>query len=94
MSELNLSKALLDDVQATLVKHDASAEDSVTYAQYLAALLGFVTADITAPEEKLRVLMGQLNEFAEHVFSEELERNKAPAMPAQDAFGVWRPKSA
>lgn len=94
MSELNLSKELLADLQATLVKHDASAEDPVTYAQYLAALLGFVTAEITAPEEKLRVLMGQLNEFAEHVFTQELERNKAPAAPAQDAFGVWRPKGS
>jgi hypothetical protein len=93
MSELNLSQDLIKDVQAVFMANDADAEDSVTFAQYLAAITGYIVADIAAPEDKLRDLLSQLNDFSMHVFDEEVKKSAAPTAPGQDAFGIWRPKS-
>lgn len=94
MSELNLSHQLIEDVQAVFTANDPDASDSVTYAQYLAAILGYIVSDITAPEDKLRGLLGQLNDFSAHVFDEEMKKKQPQAFtpPGQEAFGIWRPK--
>lgn len=94
MSELNLSNTLLDELKATFEKNDPEASDAVTLSQYLAAVLGYVVADITAPEEKLRGLLEQLNDFSMHVFDEEMKKQSAFTPPTQASFGVWRPKNA
>ena len=93
MSELNLSHQLIKDVQAVFEANDPDAADSVTFAQYLAAIMGYTVSDITAPEEKVRGLLEQLNDFSVHVFDEEMKK-KQPASftpPGQEAFGIWRP---
>lgn len=92
MSELNLSQDLIKDVQAVFTANDPDAQDSVTFAQYLAAITGYIVADITAPEEKLRDLLGQLNDFSMHVFDEEVKKKASFTPPGQEAFGIWRPK--
>lgn len=92
MSELNLSEDLIKDVQAVFTANDPDAQDSVTFAQYLAAITGYIVSDITAPEDKLRGLLEQLNDFSMHVFNEEVQKKASFTPPAQEAFGIWRPK--
>lgn len=92
MSELNLSEDLIKDVQAVFAANDPDAQDAVTFAQYLAAITGYVVSDITAPQEKLRDLLGQLNDFSMHVFDEEVKKKTSFTPPGQEAFGIWRPK--
>lgn len=92
MSELNLSQDLIKDVQAVFEANDPDAQDSVTFAQYLAAITGYIVADITAPQEKLRDLLGQLNDFSMHVFDEEVKKKTSFTPPGQESFGIWRPK--
>lgn len=93
MSELNLSHELLENVKNTFSEADPEASDPVVLSQYLAAILGYVIADVTAPEDKLRGLLKQLNEFSIHVFDEEMQKKASFSPPSQDAFGIWRPKS-
>lgn len=92
MSELNISSGLLEDIKSVLVKHDPSSDDGVSQAQYLAALLGLVVAEITAPEDKLRHLQRQLGDFAADVFEQQISLKQVPSAPPAQAFGIWRPK--
>ena len=93
MSELNLSKDLIKNVQEVLTANNSDAQDLVTSAQYLAAITGYIVADIVAPEEKLRDLLDQLNDFSIHVFDEEVKKKMTPTSFEQEAFGIWHPKS-
>lgn len=94
MSELNLSHELIKNVQAVFEANDPDAADSVTFAQYLSAILGYIVSDITAPEDKLKGLLEQLNDFSVHVFQEEMKKKTPQSFPppGQEAFGIWRPK--
>ncbi|EDY86044.1 hypothetical protein GP5015_1954 [gamma proteobacterium HTCC5015] len=94
MSELKLSKELIEDIQQRLVENDAEASDPVTFAQYLAAIMGYRVSDITAPSDRLRDLLEQLCEFSVQVFDQEIQKKQAPPlMPGQEAFGIWRPNN-
>lgn len=92
MSELKLSKELIEQMQGLLAETDAEARDPVTFAQYLAAVMGYVVADITAPEDKLKDLQEQLCAFSHHVFDQEISKKRSWTPPGQEAFGIWRPK--
>lgn len=93
MGELNISADLVADIKSCLEQHDASAADGVSQAQYLAALLGVVVAEITAPEDKLRRLQQQLGDFAMNVFEQQMAAKAVPSTPPAQAFGIWRPKA-
>lgn len=94
MSELKLSKELIDDLQKRLEENDPEASDPVTFVQYLSAIMGYTVSDIAAPADKLRDLLDQLGSFSLQVFDQEMQKKAAPPlMPGQEAFGVWRPNS-
>lgn len=94
MSELKLSKELIDDLKQRMEQNDPEAADPVTFAQYLSAIMGYTVSDITAPADKLRDLVEQLGTFSMQVFDQEMQKKEAPPlMPGQEAFGIWRPKN-
>lgn len=94
MSELKLSKELIEDIQKRLEENDAEASDPVTAAQYLSAIMGYSVSDITAPGDRLRDLLEQPCEFSLQVFDQEMQKKQAPPlMPGQETFGIWRPNN-
>ena len=88
MSTIQLTDALLEDIRSTLQKHDSRNEDFGVAAQYLAAILGFLSANFPGEITQKRDILQQLFQFADHV----LEQNCAPEQTTTpEAFGIWDP---
>ncbi len=97
MSELQLSAQLVKDVQAVLVQHDESAADPGLTSQYLCAIVGFLLGQQAIPADQKNEIMENLGDFIKYV-ANDVEKQQAqqappPSPPAQEAFGIWRPKS-
>ena len=91
MSSIQLSEELLVDIQKTLIKHDAGAQDMGVAVQYLAATTGLLLANFSSyNSEQKKDLLQQLFGFAEHVMTDNAAE-KATAPPNDDAFGIWKP---
>jgi hypothetical protein len=97
MSELQLSAKLVAELQQVIQSHDASASDPGVAAQYLCAVVGFLLGQQDMPSARKTEVLDQLGAFMKHV-AEDVEQQKQqqappPAPPAQEAFGIWKPKS-
>ncbi len=97
MSELQLSAKLVAELQQVIQAHDASASDPGVSAQYLCAVVGFLLGQQDMPGPRKTEVLDQLGAFMKHV-AEDVEQQKQqqappPAPPAQEAFGIWKPKS-
>lgn len=97
MSELQLSAKLVGDVQRVLVEHDGSATDPGVASQYLCAIVGFLLGQQDMEPAQKSEVLDQLGAFMKHV-AEDVDgqrRQSAPpqAPPAQEAFGIWKPKA-
>lgn len=90
MSSIQLSDALLGDIQAVLEKHDPANKDSGIGVQYLAAILGYIVANFPTPSAQKTDIMNQLFQFASHVMAEN-DVSKATESTANEAYGVWKP---
>lgn len=88
MSEIQLSKQLVDEVKAVIAGHDAQAGEDVIALQYLAAISGFILGNTPYQAAQKRDLLEQLSAFSQHVL-DDMERQR-PA-PQQEAFGIWKP---
>ena len=97
MSELQLSAKLVDDVQAVLRSHDEAASDPGVTSQYLCAVVGFLLGQQDMERNQKHEVLDQLAAFTKHV-ADDVDRQRAPstaapaAPPAQEAFGIWKPK--
>jgi hypothetical protein len=97
MSELQLSAKLVAELQQVIQSHDSSASDPGVAAQYLCAVVGFLLGQQDMPSARKTEVLDQLGAFMKHV-AEDVEQQKQqqappPAPPAQEAFGIWKPKS-
>lgn len=97
MSELQLSAQLVADLQQVIQTHDASATDPGVSAQYLCAVVGFLLGQQDMPAAQKADVLDQLGAFMKHVADDvDQQRQQQPAPPAappaQEAFGIWKPK--
>lgn len=93
MSSIRLTNELLGDIQAALEKHDEQARDAGVGIQYLAALVGVMTAQFPGEAQQKQAILRQLFEFSEAVFKDHLESSEPEAQSAAGdaAFGIWKP---
>ncbi|MFN4262923.1 MAG: hypothetical protein ACK4IT_04730 [Thioalkalivibrionaceae bacterium] len=96
---LNLSEDLIARVQATLVEQDSNAAHPIVAVQYLAAVQGFMLAQIDEPIEARKDYLEQLAAFTHSVFIDMESRRQARSQQAGQpgnapAMGVWRPGDA
>lgn len=97
MSELQLSAKLVTELQQVVQTHDASAADPNTCAQYLCAVVGFLLGQQDMPSARRAETLDQLAAFTKHVSDDVDQQRQAlakppAAPPAQEAFGIWKPK--
>ncbi|MDH5764519.1 MAG: hypothetical protein OEZ38_00775 [Gammaproteobacteria bacterium] len=91
---IQLSPQLMGDLRAALEKQDPRTTDDILAMQYLAAAAGMMLSDYVNPQMNKQEALNDICGFMKHVFDYmESEKMKQSAPPAQDAFGVWRPKS-
>lgn len=90
MSGIQLSAELVSELKAVIVKNDPEAENDLLYMQYLTAVAGFLLAHQDGPGMDKKGLLADLSTFMGQVM-EQVERDRAPQQPAEDAFGVWKP---
>lgn len=89
---IQLSPELMKDLRDALAKQDPRTSDDVMAMQYLVAAAGMTLSDINNPQMNKKDALEDLSGFMNHVF-EYMEAQKPQlAPPAQDAFGVWKPK--
>ncbi len=89
---IQLSPELMTDLRAALKKQDPRTSDDVMSMQYLVAAAGMLLSSIDNPQMNKTDALEDLSGFMKHVF-DYMEGQKPPvAPPAQDAFGVWKPK--
>lgn len=95
MSELQLSAKLVKEIQALLVQHDESASDPGVSSQYLCAVVGFLLGQQEMPEQQKSEIIENLGAFIKYVADDVAKQSQPapPPPPAQDAFGIWKPKS-
>ena len=97
MSELQLSAKLVGELQQVLTAHDEAARDPGVASQYLCAVVGFLLGQQDMEQAHKDDVLEQLGAFMKHVAGDvDRQRRQSappPAPPAQEAFGVWKPKS-
>ena len=91
---IQLSPQLMGDLRAALEKQDPRTTDDILAMQYLVAAAGMMLSDYTNPQMNKQAALDDICGFMKHVF-DYMEREKAASAqpPAQEAFGVWTPKS-
>lgn len=87
---LQLSGDMIQRLQEVLVESDPRAKEPIVTVQYLAAVTGFLVAQMSDPIAQRKDYLQQLAEFTHSVFLD-VESRKRPAQPPQEASGVWRP---
>lgn len=90
---LQLSGDLIEKLQNVLQEADPRAREPIVGVQYLAAVIGFLVAQMPEPVAQRKDYLSQLAQFTESVFVDVEGRtpSAAPAQPPQEASGVWRP---
>jgi hypothetical protein len=92
---LQLSGELIQGIHEVLQRADPRTAEPIVAVQYLAAVLGYLVAQMEEPVEERKDFLAQLSEFMHAVFEDvDGRRSSAPAAPPQDASGVWRPGDA
>ncbi len=96
--QINLSRELVKELLSSLCEHDDQCQDTVIAAQYFAAVIGLLIANVDQPASERKELLKQINEFSEHVLKDvsDKSRPRTPPRPADPAkaFGIWKPPSA
>ncbi len=89
---IQLSPELMKDLRDALKKQDTRTTDDVMAMQYLVAAAGMMLSEADNAEMNKKEALNDLSGFMNHVF-EYMEAQKPQfTPPAQDAFGVWKPK--
>lgn len=104
MNSIQLSDALLDDLQRVVARYEPDAEaDAGITVQYLAAVMGYMLAEFPGEPAQRREFLEHLHGLANHVL-EDREQSAAKAEsagsdgpkgriePSADdpAMGIWR----
>lgn len=107
MNSIQLSDALLSRLNAVIEEHEPAAKsDASITVQYLAAIVGFMTAEFPGPQSEKEDYLDQLHALAKHVLNDRVQAQAkaaaAPPTPAgriepdpdNPAMGVWRAHKA
>jgi hypothetical protein len=105
---LQLSRELMEDMLATINKHDPEgARDMMLNIQYLVAVAGYLSADYPGPAAERDELLQQLSAFMKHVCDDRADKMqqqqpsqqaapdlpKGKSVPTDDpAVGIWKPE--
>ncbi|MCW9012844.1 MAG: hypothetical protein OQL06_03605 [Gammaproteobacteria bacterium] len=89
---IQLSPQLMDDLREAMMKQDPRSKDDVLAMQYLVAAAGMLLSNYANPQMDKQNALGDLSGFMKHVFEYMESQKPQVAPPAQDAFGVWKPK--
>ncbi len=89
---IQLSPQLMKDLRDVLNKQDPRTSDDVMAMQYLVAAAGMTLSDINNAQMNKGEALEDLAGFMKHVFDYMESQKPQMAPPAQDAFGVWKPK--
>lgn len=104
MKSIQLSDALLDELQRVIARYEPEAEeDAGITVQYLAAVMGYIVADLPAAPDQRREFLDHLHGLANHVLDDR-EQSAARAAssageapgghiepsPDDPATGIWR----
>ncbi len=92
MGTINITDALLNDLQQVLQKHDESNKDIGVSVQYLAASIGVLTAHFPGTAEEKQDILRQLYDFSKQILESNSEPVAASAPPSSEAFGIWKPE--
>jgi len=89
---IQLSPELMTELRDALKKQDARTTDDVMAMQYMVAAAGMMLSETDNAQMNKKDVLNELSGFMTHVF-EYMESQKPQfTPPAQDAFGVWKPK--
>ena len=98
MQPINLSRELVQKLMHALNEHDAQCQDTMISAQYLAAVIGLLVANIDRPSSDKEELLRQITAFSGQVMNDVInqgqQRPEPPAADPAKAFGIWKPPSA
>jgi len=98
MSQLKLSPQLVENIKQQLIDIDIRAQNSGISAQYLAAIMGIMLADLDMNPDDRQALLNDLNQFSQGVMEDTVSiklANEAqqPNDDAQEvAVPTWNPK--
>lgn len=87
---LQLSPTLLKSLQEALQANDPRSSDPAVSVQYLAAVIGYLVAQLDEPRAEREDFLHQLAQFTVSVF-QDVDGQRSAAPPPQAATGVWRP---
>lgn len=93
---LNLNQQLVESVLQLLAQHDAQAQqDMMINLQYLAAIVGYLSADYPGPVSERDELLEHLHAFMKHVCDDRANRQQQQksAAPQQTAPNIPQGKS-
>lgn len=90
---LQLSGELIEKLQAVLTEADPRAREPIVGVQYLAAVIGYLVAQMSEPVAERKDYLSQLAQFMESVFVDVESRKQSarPSQPTQATSGIWRP---
>ncbi len=89
---IQLSPQLMEELRSALKKQDPRTTDDVMAMQYLVAAAGMMLSEANNPQMNKKDALEDLAGFMNHVFEYMEGQKPQVAPPAQDAFGVWKPK--
>ena len=89
---IQLSPQLMGDLREALKKQDPRTTDDVMAMQYLVAAAGMTLSSVENPQMNKKEALEDLAGFMSHVFDYMEAKKPQFTPPAQDAFGVWKPK--
>jgi len=98
MSQLKLSPQLVENIKQQLIDIDIRAQNSGISAQYLAAIMGIMLADVDTNPDDRQDLLNDLSQFSQGVMEDTVSiklANEAqqPNNDAQEvAVPTWNPK--
>ena len=87
---IQLSSEMINDLKDTIIKYDPSCSDDMVFMQYMAAITAYILAHQNNPAMNKQSVLEEIGGFMQHVLRQ-VEADMAPAQPAEDAFGIWKP---
>ena len=91
MSTIQLSSELLSDIKKVLTSHDEANADDTICSQYMAAIMAYQLAGLSAENSQKKEMLNELFNFANHVLDDSVAK-APPSAPSDDAFGIWKPE--
>ncbi len=94
MSDIKLTPDLLEGVQKLIEEHEPEAVgNQVVTVQYLAAVVGLMTAQFPTSAEEKNDILDQLHGLARHVLGEQSKQSQQGRQPRAAAPEGWEERT-